>query len=66
MEDIRTAVISGNSYYYFRLAGQDWYYCLPVASDQTAVIVNIGDSVVITDAEESGEIRNATTIEKED
>ena len=66
VEDIRTAVISGNSYYYFRLAGQDWYYCLPVASDQTAVIVNIGDSVVITDAEESGEIRNATTIEKED
>ena len=65
VEDIRTAVISGNSYYYFRLAGQDWYYCLPVASDQTAVIVNIGDSVVITDAEESGEIRNATTIEKE-
>ncbi|MEA4921147.1 MAG: CvpA family protein [Clostridiaceae bacterium] len=62
VEDIRTAVIEGNSYYYFRIEGKDWYYCLPASTAQTAIIVNIGDTVVISDADETGTIRNALNI----
>lgn len=61
--DIRSAVIDGNSYYYFRLDGQSCYYCVSVANSQNAVIVNVGDTVSISDADESGDIRQALDIE---
>jgi hypothetical protein len=61
--DIRTAVVDGNSYYYFRLEGGDCWYAVSVASDQTAVIVNVGDTVSILDAEEEGAIRSALSVE---
>jgi len=61
--DIRTAVIDGNSYYYFRLDGQSCYYSVSAADSQTAIIVNVGDRVAIHDADEEGDIRQALSIE---
>lgn len=57
--DIRSAVIEGNTYYYFRLDGESWYYSIPVSASEEAVIVNEGDTVEITSAEEEGLIRQA-------
>lgn len=62
VEDVRTAVIGGNSVYYFRLAGQNWYYSVSAADSEAAVLVSAGDRVVLVDAEESGDIRQALEI----
>jgi len=61
--DIRTAVIEGTSYYYFRLVGDSHYYRISVADNQVAVIINVDDRVQITAANEEGDIRSAIAIE---
>ena len=45
--DIRSAVMSGNSYYFIRLEGEDTYYILSAAQNPIAVILNVGDRVTI-------------------
>ena len=45
--DIRSAVMSGNSYYFIRLEGEDTYYSLSAAQNPIAVILNVGDRVTI-------------------
>ncbi|HJB99239.1 MAG TPA: CvpA family protein [Candidatus Flavonifractor merdavium] len=45
--DIRSAVMSGNSYYFIRLEGEDTYYSLSAAQNPIAVILNAGDRVTI-------------------
>ena len=45
--DIRSAVMSGNSYYFIRLDGEDAYYSLSAAQNPIAVILNVGDRVTI-------------------
>ena len=45
--DIRSAVMSGNSYYFIRLEGEDTYYSLSAAANPIAVILNVGDRVTI-------------------
>ena len=62
VEDIRTAVINGNSFYYFKLTGKNWYYSVAASSCETAVLVDIGDRVIILDADEEGDIRTAAEI----
>ena len=47
IDDIRSAVMDGNSYYFIRLKGEDTYYSLSAASNPLAVILNAGDSVTI-------------------
>lgn len=47
IEDIRTAVIDGNSYYYFRLAGSDKYFTASVSSNSEIVTYNAGDNVTV-------------------
>lgn len=47
IEDIRTAVIDGNSYYYFRLAGSDKYFTASVSSNSEIVTYNVGDNVTV-------------------
>jgi len=61
--DIRTAVIEGTSYYYFRLVGDSHYYRISAADNQVAIIINAGDRVQITAASEEGDIRGALAIE---
>lgn len=46
--EIRSAVMDGNTYYFFRLDGQDTFYAVSAAENPLAVILNVGDEVVIT------------------
>lgn len=47
VDDIRTAVISGTTYYYIRLQGGEAYYILSAAENEQAVLLNTGDSVTL-------------------
>lgn len=46
--DIRTAVISGNSYYYIKLDSNAAYFSVSASKNETVVILNKGDSVTVT------------------
>ena len=50
VEEIRSAVIDGNSYYFLRLKGEQVFYSISAATNPTAVILNVGDSVTIEHA----------------
>lgn len=60
--DIRTAVISGNSYYYIKLDSNAAYFSIAASKDETVVILNKGDSVTVTYTGE-GAIIDADSIE---
>ena len=61
--DIRTAVVEGNSWYYFRLQGDDFYYSISAAACERAVILSVGDRVTILPAQTTGDIRAAADIQ---
>ena len=46
--EIRTAVMDGNSYYFFRLTDSDVFYAVSASDSPLAVILNVGDQVTIT------------------
>lgn len=45
--DIKTAVIGGDSYYYFKLEGKEQYYKLPASNNDIVVIMRVGEQIVI-------------------
>ena len=45
--EIRSAVLEGNTYYFIRLEGEEVFYSLSAASNELAVILNVGDQVTI-------------------
>lgn len=45
--DIRTAVVDGNSYYYFRLENSEKYFSVSVSSNSEIVTYNISDVVKV-------------------
>lgn len=47
VDDIRTAVLDGNSYYFIKLKDSDVYYSVSATSDTDVVILNVGDTVTI-------------------
>lgn len=47
VEDIRTAVLAGESYYYIKLENKGIYYSIKASDEQSVVILNIGDKVEI-------------------
>ena len=49
--EIRTAVIEGNSYYFLRLEGEEFFYSISAAQDREVVTLNVGDRVTIDHAE---------------
>lgn len=61
IDDIRTAVISGTTYYYVRLQGSTAYYILSAAENEQAVLLNIGDTVQLNadTADEGKELQHA-------
>lgn len=61
IDDIRTAVISGTTYYYVRLSGSDVYYILSAAKNEQAVLLNVGDTVTLNveTADEGNDLQNA-------
>ena len=64
IDEIRTAVIDGNSWYYFRLIGESHFYAVSAGQCETAIILNKGDKVTILGASEEGDIRSASSIER--
>ena len=46
--DIRTAVIDGNTYYYFKLTGDDRYYVVEATLNNEAALFNVGDTVTVS------------------
>lgn len=65
--EIRSSVINGNTWYYFRLKGKDnekaCYYGISAADCPEAVTYNKGDQVTVTyPVSETGTLRNATEI----
>ncbi len=52
VEEIRTAVLDGTSYYFIRLAGDDIFYSVSVSQNRDVVTLNQGDSVTIMHAPE--------------
>ncbi|MGM9655520.1 MAG: CvpA family protein [Butyricicoccaceae bacterium] len=65
IDEIRTAVIEGNSWYYFRLIGEDCFYAVSAGQCESAIILSVGDKVLIQDAAAEGDIRQAGSIRKD-
>ncbi len=56
IEDIRVAVIGGNSCYYLKIAGSDKYFAVSASDFETVVIANKGDSVTVNYVENEASI----------
>ena len=56
IEEIRTAVLEGTSWYYIRLKGEDVFYAVSAAQDRNVIVLSEGDKVTISHAlPEAGE-----------
>ena len=53
VEDIRSAVIDGNTCYYFKLAGVDFYFSVWASDVPEAVLIDVGDTLTVTYAAEA-------------
>ena len=66
IDDIRSAVLDGTTYYFIRLEGEQVYYSLSAVENPIAVLLNVGDEVTIQhDASTEGEnssILGGTTV----
>ena len=62
IEDIRSAVVDGNTLYYLRLNGGGAYYVISAAVQPEAVIFNVGDSVSVRYTEGEGTILTADSV----
>ena len=55
VEDIRSAVMDGSTYYFLRLEGGEVYYAVSASENPVAVLLNLGDKVTIGHAVQTGE-----------
>ena len=62
--DIRSAVMEGNTHYFLRLEGENWYYTVNVSDAPVCAILNVGDRVTVTVYEGEGELRTATAVDR--
>ena len=62
--DIRSAVLDGDTRYFIRLNGADHYYMVSIADAQLCAILNVGDRIAIGTMSDSGELRNAYSVER--
>ncbi len=53
--EIRSAVLDGNTTYFFRLEGEDVFYAVSAADSEIAVILSVGDQVTIEHQVAQGE-----------
>lgn len=66
IEEIRSAVLDGNTRYYIRLEGDDFYYVVQLGSSELAAVLDVGDEIVVTSAESEGELRMAVSVRRAD
>ena len=64
IDDLRSAVVSGNTVFYLRLRGSDVYYTISASAQPEAVILNTGDTVTVRFSEGQGSILTASSVEK--
>ena len=50
VDDIRSAVLEGTTYYFIRLEGGEVYYTISAVQNPVAVLLNVGDQVTIDHA----------------
>ncbi len=62
--DLRSAVMDGNTWYYFQLSDGTVYYTISAAEAPEAVILNVGDTVTVKYAEGEGSILQAYSVAK--
>lgn len=62
VDEIRSAVLDGNTVYYIRLEDSDVYYTISARNAPAVVILDEGDEVTVTYAPAEGEIVAAETI----
>jgi len=62
--DIRSAVLDGDTRYFIQLNGADHYYMVSIADAQLCAILNVGDRIAIGTMSDSGELRNAYSVER--
>ena len=55
VDDIRSAVMDGSTYYFLRLEGGEVYYAVSASENPVAVLLNLGDKVTIGHAIQTGE-----------
>lgn len=60
--ELRSAVLDGSTHYFIRLEDSPFFYRINAADCETAVILNIGDPVLLTVSEETGSIRSAYSV----
>ena len=64
IQEIRSAAMNGDTYYFFLLAGDPHYYTINARECPLAVILNVGEEVTITYTGEQQEITSAAEIIK--
>lgn len=62
IDDLRTAVIDGNTHVFIRLQGDDYYYVISVADSELAAVLSVGDKVEITPSASTGDLRSAYNV----
>jgi hypothetical protein len=62
VQEIRSAVIEGTSYYYIKLVGGNSYYAVSAAANEAVVILNSGANVEISYLPSAAGILQATSI----
>lgn len=62
IEDIRTAVMGGESIYFIKLQNKKTYYTISASDENAVVILNVGDSVEIKYEDSKGEIVEAVSV----
>ena len=55
VDDIRSAVMDGSTYYFVRLEGGEVYYAVSASENPVAVLLDVGDRVTIGHAVQAGE-----------
>ncbi len=63
IEEIRTAVIDGNSVFYFKIMGEDTLFSMAATSDNRVIALNVGDKIAVTYTFIETPITPATSIE---
>ena len=55
VDDIRSAVMDGSTYYFLRLEGGEVYYAVSASENPVAVLLDVGDRVTIGHAVQAGD-----------
>lgn len=64
IDDIRSAVVDGNTYYYIRLSEGEVYYAIKADVNSDVIIMNVGDNVEVIFENTQGSIVDAKSIKR--